>query len=101
LGDLGELAILLVLFLKLSDYLLILNLKLLNDHVTLLEFLLYNFELLRISKCVLGLDDFFEVCTQASALIHVAFNFEFGFMGARVLDVALEKFDLVSLNLQF
>ncbi len=68
----------------------ILNLELLDDHIALLKLLLYNFEFLRISERILRLDDFFKVSAQATALVHVAFYFELGFVGACVFYVALE-----------
>ena len=51
--------------------LLVLDLHLLDDRITLLELFLDNFQLLRVGESVLGLDDFFKLLAQAGTLLNV------------------------------
>jgi hypothetical protein len=73
----------------------------LDNHITLLEFLFNNLELLGIRKSVFGFDNFFKVGPETHTLIHITLNLQLCLVGPSVLNVPFQKFDLVAFNLQF
>jgi hypothetical protein len=96
---LGQLPVVFILLRNLLLEGLTLGLELANDDITLLELLLDDLELLGVCEGIFRLDYFFEVGAQADALIHIHFDFDLGFVGARILDVPLEQLNLVTLRL--
>lgn len=95
LHELGKLSVLFVFYLQSIDYLIVLLLDLRDNQVSLLEFLLNNFQLLGICECVLALDDLLKLLPQSRAFIHIKLDFDFCLMGAGVFYVAFQQFDLV------
>lgn len=95
LYEFGKLAVLFVFLLETDRYFLVFYLHLSDHGITLLEFLFYNLELLRVSKCIFRADDFLELVAQTSALFHVKLDFDFDLLLACASDVALETFDLI------
>jgi len=50
-----------------------------NEHVLLLEALLYNADLLRISKGIFASNDFLKLLSESSAFIDIKLHFNFDF----------------------
>lgn len=71
LHELGQLSVLLVLLVECLRNLSVLRLHLANHHVSLLELLLNDLQLSRISESILALDYFLELVSEASAFINV------------------------------
>jgi len=100
LHQLSKLSVFFVLLLKLRNHALVFLLQLVNHKVSLLELLLNNFKFLRIGKCILRLNNLFQVAAQADALVHIGFNFELCFVGPGIFNIAFQQFNLVIFNLQ-
>ena len=62
------------------------------DHlISLLEFLLNNFQLLWVSKGILRFDDLFKLGTKSNALVHVKFYLDFSLMSLCVLYIPFKQ----------
>lgn len=100
LHKLSQLSVFFVLFLKHAKDFLVFYLHLLNNHVSLLEFLLDDLKLLRVCESIFWLDDLLELFSKSNAFIHVHLYLNLCFMSPRILDVPLQKFNLVSTSVK-
>jgi len=101
LDDLGQLPVLLVFLVVSQCELTVLAFEVVDDLVLRLELLLDDFELLRVSKGVLALYDFFKLVPEPCALIHVHFHLHLDLNDLGILNVSLQGFDLFILGLAF
>ena len=100
LHKLSQLSVFFVFLLKHAKDFLVFYLHLLNNHVSLLEFLLDDLKLLRIRESIFWLDDLLELFSKSNAFIHVHLDFNLCFMSPRILYVPLQKFNLVSTSVK-